>query len=249
MKKILIVAFLITTCFLTIKAQQVSKLPKDPIIILGFDDAEESAISVVAPLLKKYHFDATFFVCEFPRKTPADSAFYMSWPQILKLHKMGFEIGNHTGHHKDMTKLTVEEMKAEVSFIEDKCKAFGIPRPISFAYPGNRVDSAAQAVLKQMGYQFARAGGSRYFDPAKDPLLAIPSFTMGSNEELGPRTMKALENVKPGQILAFTIHGVPDIAHPKFSTSAEAFEMYLKYMYDHHFKVIAMRDLPKYLNQ
>ncbi|MBD0287296.1 MAG: polysaccharide deacetylase family protein [Flavisolibacter sp.] len=125
--------FLITV---SLYAQEKNEPTKDPIVVLGFDDAEISHYTIVAPLLKKYGFDATFLVCEMPRKSPVDSAYYMKWPQITELYKMGFEIGNHTGHHRNMTKLNRKEMQQQISYIEAKCREYGIPRPISFAYPG-----------------------------------------------------------------------------------------------------------------
>jgi peptidoglycan/xylan/chitin deacetylase (PgdA/CDA1 family) len=220
---------------------------KDPIVILGFDDAEISHYTIVAPLLKKYGFDATFFVCQMPWKSPADSVYYMKWPQIAELYQMGFEIGNHTGHHKNMTKLDREGMQKEIGYIEARCKEYGIPKPISFAYPGNRADSLSQVVLNEMGYRYGRQGGSKYYDPKQDGHLVIPSYTMGSAEKLHERTWNALKNLQPRQILAFTIHGVPDIAHPDYTTSVEIFTKFLQYMKEHHFKVIAMRDLGKHL--
>lgn len=217
-----------------------------PIVVLCFDDAEISHYSIVAPLLKEYGFGATFFVCEMPWRMPADSAYYMKWSQIAELHKMGFEIGNHTGHHRNMTKLSREEMQQEVGYIEAKCREYGIPKPISFAYPGNRADSLSQVVLKQMGYLYARAGGSKYFDHREDAPLLIPSYTMGSTEKLRERNMNALEKLQPSQILVFTIHGVPDVAHPDYTTSVNVFTEYLQYMKDHKFKIIALRDIGKY---
>lgn len=217
-----------------------------PIVVLCFDDAEISHYTIVAPLLKKYGFGATFFVCEMPWKTQADSAYYMKWPQIAELHKMGFEIGNHTGHHRNMTKLTREEMQQEVRYIEGRCREYSIPKPVSFAYPGNRADSLSQAVLKEMGYSYARAGGSTYYDPKIDVPLLIPSYTMGSTKKLEERTGYALRNLQAGQILVFTIHGVPDVAHPDYTTSVEAFTEHLQFMKDNKYKVIALRDLEKY---
>lgn len=105
------------------------------VVVLCFDDAELTHYTIVAPLLKKYGFDATFMVCEMPWKTPGDSVYYMKWPQIAELNKMGFEIGSHTGHHKNMTKLSRDEKQQEISYIEKKCKEYGIPKPVSFAYP------------------------------------------------------------------------------------------------------------------
>lgn len=221
---------------------------QNPVVVLGFDDAEISHYNVVAPLLKKYGFDATFFVCEMPWKSQADSVYYMKWPQIAELYQMGFEIGNHAGHHKNMTKMNREQMKEEIGYIEDKCKAYGIPKPISFAYPGNRYDSLSQVVLKEMGYRYGRQGNSQYFDAKRDSKLAIPSYTMGSTEKLQERTWSALKNLQPGQVLAFTIHGVPDVAHPDYTTEASVFTEYLDYMKRHHFVVLAMRDLEKYIH-
>jgi len=214
-----------------------------PVVALCFDDAEESHYSVVAPLLKKYRFGATFMVCEFPRKTPADTAYYLSWSQIAALHRMGFEIGNHTGHHKNMTKMDRAQMQEEIRYIETKCGEYGIPKPVSFAYPGNRSDSLSQVVLKEMGYRYARQGGSRFYDPEKDPALNIPSYTMGAGEKLGARTWQALKSLQPRQILVFTIHGVPDTLHPGYTTAPADLEAYLRYMKAQHFKVVALRDL------
>ena len=213
-----------------------------PVVLLCFDDAELSHYTNVAPLLKQYGFGATFLVCEMARK-PEDSVYYMNWQQITALSRMGFEIGNHTGHHKNMTKLSVDEKVAEIKYIEDKCQMFDIPKPVSFAYPGNRHDSASLVVLKTMGYKYARTGGSRLYDPKVDAPLAIPSFTMGSSEKLSARTWYALKQLQPGLILAFTIHGVPDIAHPDYSTSEKEFVAFLDFMKKNQFKVIAMKDL------
>ena len=61
--------------------------------------------------------------------------------------------------------------------------------------------------------------------------------------------MKALKNVQPGQILIFTIHGVPDIAHPDYTTSEAAFTEFLQYIKDRKFNVITLKDLDTYINK
>lgn len=143
----------------------------NPRVVLTFDDAEISHYANVAGLLKEYGFKATFFVCEFPIKKPGDEKEFMNWNQIHELHKKGFEIGNHTGHHKNFTKLSSEEIKKEVAYIDEKCKEFGIPKLISLAYPGNRYDTISQRVLKEMGYRFARVGGAKNYKVNEDSKL------------------------------------------------------------------------------
>ncbi|HSC55503.1 MAG TPA: sialate O-acetylesterase [Phnomibacter sp.] len=217
---------------------------RPPVVVLCFDDAEISHYTVVAPLLKQFGFNATFMVCEMARK-PEDSIYYMNWQQIAALHQMGFEIGNHTGHHSNMTKLNRDDMLKEIAYIEDKCKQYNIPKPISFAYPGNRSDSLSQVVLAEMGYRFARQGGSKIYNAATDQFLNLPSYTMGSTAKLQERTWTALKSVQPGQVLLFTIHGVPDIAHPDYTTIGADLTAFLQYMKEQHFRVIALKDFDK----
>lgn len=223
--------------------QKPSKESGKPTVVLTFDDAEISHYNNVAPLLLENGFNATFFVCEFPIKNSSERKEFMNWNQIRELHQRGFEIGNHTGHHKNLTKLSPEEIKKEVSYIDEKCKEFGIPKPVSLAYPGNRYDTISQRVLKEMGYRFARAGGAEYYKVNKDSKLSIPSYTVISSDNYKIRTMKALQDLKGEDILVLTFHGIPDILHPDYSTSIDFLKEILQYLKGNNFRVIAMKNL------
>lgn len=222
-----------------------NKIPKK-IAVLTFDDAVKSHYTIVAPLLKKYEFGATFFICEYPGVF-SNKKYSMTWEQISELNKMGFEIGNHTRNHKHVTCMKrPREFVDQLEYIEDKCAAYNIPKPVSFAYPAYHTSAMAFDVLKKKGYKFARVGGSEFLiSDSVHNVLAIPSFSTSRDSEKDIK--KALSKVKRGKIIVFTIHGVPDLAHPNVSTSPELFEKFLKILKRKHFKVISMRDLEKYL--
>ncbi len=227
-------------------AAQVQKPVPDKLIVLTFDDAVLSHYTNVAPMLKKYGFGATFFVCEFGG-TPAfaDKTKYMTWEQIAGLNSMGFEIGNHTWHHTHVNKMDNARFTAELEYIEGKCSEYHIPKPVSFAYPGYDTSRRALKVLKDKGYHFARAGWDRVYDPAKDSPLLMPGYTTHTDSVAAG--FKIIKDAKKGKIAVLTIHGVPDDAHPWVTTSPEVLESYFKYLKDNHYKVIAMRDLDKYI--
>src|SRR5580700_5639924 len=85
----------------------------DKLVVLTFDDASKSHFTVARPLLKKYKFGATFFVTEgFDMVT--NKRDYMTWDEIARLHKDGFEIGNHTRDHLGITAKTVGDLAAQV---------------------------------------------------------------------------------------------------------------------------------------
>ena len=114
------------------QTQIVKRNIPEKLVILTFDDATASQYSVVAPLLIKYGFGATFFICEFPPNF-ADSSKYMNWRQIKELDRMGFEIANHTHTHAHVSKLTSNNLLSQIEYIEHKCDSLHINKPVSFA--------------------------------------------------------------------------------------------------------------------
>ena len=237
----------LTTFLLALLSLPASAQPPDRTVALTFDDAASTHATFVAPLLKKYNFTATFFVCEFPPDFETDKHKYMTWDQIQHLNEMGFEIGSHTRTHTHVTQMNKTQFAAELQYMEEKFQLYGIPKPVSFAYPAYETDPAAASTLSERGYQFARAGGSRTYDPnTGDPLL-VPSFSAtGADKQ---RVIGILQQARNGQIVVLTIHGVPDYAHPAVTTPPELFEEYLAYLRDNHYTVIALRDLAKFAPQ
>jgi len=122
----------------------------DRLVVLTFDDAVSNHASFVAPILKRYGFGATFYICEMAGDGgdcfEKDKRQYMTWEQIATLDRMGFEIGNHTGHHIAVRNLPREKLIEEIEFIEQRCAAHNIRPPETFCYPGGVEDPGAFAV-------------------------------------------------------------------------------------------------------
>lgn len=237
--------FILLPAFISVNGQIIKQTIPDKTVVLSFDDAPESQYAFVAPLLKKYGFGATFFVCEFPPNF-GDTTKYMNWRQIKELDKMGFEIANHTRTHPSVSKLSKDEFRKELAYIENKCDSLHIQKPETFAYPGYSLSQPVMDVLLEKGYGLARAGGSRVYDPEKDYPLLIPSWAMtGENKS---QIMEALKQAHDGKIVVLTIHGVPDIEHSWVTTPPELFKEYVTFLAENHYNVIALRDLEKYIN-
>ena len=148
--KFFISLFLNTLFFIPCFASTGDKKLPEKVVVLTFDDAIETQYSVVMPLLKKYSFGATFFVCEFPPDF-ADKTKYMSWKQIAQLNHEGFEIANHSKSHTQVTDYgdnMPEKFAADLDSIEQRCLQYGIPRPVTFAYPACTTNPAALEGVK-----------------------------------------------------------------------------------------------------
>ena len=135
---------------------------------------------------------------------------------------MGFEIANHTRHHEHIDKLHRDKALEVLHYIDNKCDSMGIPKPEDFAYPGYGLNESALELLKEEGYSFARAGGSRAYDPLADHPLLVPSWA--TNAKNKAEIMEAFKQAKDGQVVVLTIHGVPDAEHPWVTTPPDLFE-------------------------
>ena len=231
----------------------------DRLVVLTFDDGVKSHAIFVAPLLKRYGFGATFFVTEAFR-SPIDKEGYLSWQEVRELHEDGFEIGNHTYHHRNVQQQSRVELIADLDHIDLCCQEFTIPTPRTFCYPGYHTSAEAVSVLAEKGFLFGRRGVAPEYPyhldggrgPAYDPLthhpLLIPTTgASGPNWAFGDLVW-AVEQASNGKIAVLTFHGVPDLDHPWVHTEPATFETYMAYLRDRNCTVIALRDLSLYVD-
>jgi len=227
------------------EAAPAARIP-DGLVVLTFDDSVASHATFVAPLLKKHGFGATFYITE-GFEFLQDKTHYLTWTQIKAMHEAGFEIGNHTRAHKGVNGQKPAEIAADLEHIERRCAEHGIPKPTTFSYPGYATSPAATVVLRERGYRFARAGGARVFDPAKDDPLTLPQAFDGKPDSTLAQFKAAIALARDGKVAVITFHGVPDIRHPWVNTDPAKFEAYVAALKEAGCQVIAMRDLARYL--
>ncbi len=229
----------------------------DKLVVLTFDDSKASHYTVVRPLLTKYGFGATFFITEgFTFRTNKED--YLTWDQISALHRDGFEIGNHTRDHMAASKENLPRLKEQVDAINTQFAAHGVPRAVSFAYPGNTIDPGALAALEELWFRFARRGGAPEYpyeegngvayEPGRDHPLLIPSAGDARPVWTLENFKRATSQARDGRIAILQFHGAPDVEHPWVHTPPERFAEYMKYLHDEGFTAIAMRDLGKYVD-
>lgn len=134
----------------------------------------------------------------------------------------------------------------------------GIEKPISFAWPGNAFAVEALPALRKHGIKFARRGGSPEFEydkgqgvayePGVDDPLLIPTTGDARPKWTLDDLIRAINQAHDGRIAVLQFHGVPEGEHPWVHTPRERFEEYMKYLYEHGYRVIALCDLARYVD-
>ena len=239
------------------EAEALKPVP-DGVVVLTFDDGNKSDHSYVGPLLKSYGFGGTFFITEGLGFLDS-KAHYVTWEEVRALHEDGFEIGNHTRHHRNVNTQSQEELLADLAHIDERCREHGIPFPQTFGYPGYSHGRDSVEVVMEKGFRFARRGVGPEFaynleggrGPAYDPdvhhPLLIPSTGVAGPNWGFEDLVWAVEQAKDGKIAVLTFHGVPALEHPWVDTSPGLFRAYMDYLRDASCTVIALRDLAGYV--
>lgn len=126
--------------------KDLTRLPTDQrVVALTFDaGANADAVRPVLDTLRAKNVTGTFFLTgDFVQKYPAES----------KEIGAGYIVGNHSMTHPEMTKLSVEQMKAEVSEAEQAIRAATgrDPRPY-FRFPLGDVNDRTISVVNDACY-------------------------------------------------------------------------------------------------
>ena len=208
-------------------------------VVLSFDDSVASHATVVAPLLKKLGFGASFYICDFDSFATRKD-WYMTWPQIKSLADDGFDVGNHTKGHGGASIDAWLNLEAEFA-------ANHVAKPTTLCWPVYAVYSYEYPELIAHQYTFGRAGGNRPYRPTLDHPLNVPSW--GIQDDVSVETfIKDAQQATRGQIAVFTFHGVPEGEHKAVSLAPEKFTRMMQYLKDNQYNVIGMRELAKYVD-
>ncbi len=138
---------------------------KDKGVIITFDDGEQSIYDFAFPILKKFNMRAVVFlpVDYVGKKNLWDVSLFgkrtnhLSWDQIIEMKKWGIEFGSHGMTHRNLTKLSKDEIEHELSeskrILEQK---IGECRSIS--YPFNKVNWTIIQIAAHVGYTYGFGG-------------------------------------------------------------------------------------------
>lgn len=147
---------LLALIFLWVPKDEAATTVPDKTVVLTLDDAVKSQIEFVAPLLEQMGFKATFFISH---AWMDDKEHFLGWEDVADLYRRGFEIGNHTWTHSVFDKPDqAAKLATELQMIDDALARVGVPKPISFGWPGDNFGPEALEQLRSHGIKLARRG-------------------------------------------------------------------------------------------
>ena len=122
-------------------------------ITYTFDDGLIEHYTLVAPELEKRGFRGTFFIngskVTDGKQIKDKTKPRVSWAQLKAMAANGHEISNHGWAHRNVTKHSLEEIKADVLKNDSAIYANVGVIPRTYAYPGNRKGGEAMTFIIQ----------------------------------------------------------------------------------------------------
>lgn len=131
----------------------------------SWDDGESD--SRVVKVLKYYNLKATFY----------PSYWWILKPYYTDLYE-GFEVGNHTFNHLDLTKISLEMAKEQILKMEEVIQESTGIKPTSFAFPFGKLNQELHDLVISLGYHYTR-GTKKTID---DLSFIGPDAEYGAND-------------------------------------------------------------------
>jgi peptidoglycan/xylan/chitin deacetylase (PgdA/CDA1 family) len=122
----------------------IAKFPGDKraAVSFTFDDNCTSSFTKIAPLFSQHGFRCTFFI------VPGSIRSATTWSSWKNLSDEGFEIGNHTMSHFNLTTLkTIDALNDQINASFDLIKTNIQRTPLSFAAPGHQTNAYIDSIV------------------------------------------------------------------------------------------------------
>jgi peptidoglycan/xylan/chitin deacetylase (PgdA/CDA1 family) len=141
------------------------KNPEQKTVMITFDDGLKSHYTQAYPILKKYGQTGVFFVIS--------NRSYIAHQQLKEMANNGMGIESHSKTHPDLTKVSTEELSAEIVGSKSVLESITGKRVTGIAYPGCVADDRAFPIVQGSRYVAGFSCG-RSIDISTSSKFMIP---------------------------------------------------------------------------
>ncbi|WP_062105256.1 polysaccharide deacetylase family protein [Bacillus niameyensis] len=171
------------------------------VVLLTIDDAPDQYALEMAKTLKKLDASAIFFVNGHLIDTSEKEKI------IKEIYELGFEIGNHTYSHADLTTLSAKEQEKEILSVNEKIEVLTGERPKFFRAPFGKNTDVSKKIAENeqmllMNWSFGYDWNKEYMtkESIADIMVNTELLVNGANLLMHDRewTNAALEEIVIG---------------------------------------------------
>ncbi len=198
-----------------------------PKIMIHFDDALESAFTKGFSIMNEFGFKGTTYVPWVLINTEG----YMNWGQCKDMYDAGWDLGNHTDEHVNLTAYSPEQAQAHITSGTNMLVENGFDRAAyHLAYPYGEYNSEVIARTKQAGQLTARTITGLGTYPDDNNLFAL-SCLMTVNYIDVPAVKSFIDKaILQNSSLCILFHGLVDSNPDTYQWTTGDFREVLKHI-------------------
>lgn len=188
------------------QAQTSSQDPQG-VVTFTFDDAPKSVYQTAFPLLRRYNIPATLYVIT---DVVGTDHWYVTWDQIDKLSKAGWEIGDHTNTHPHLTQLNDADIISELNTSKQTLFQHGY-QASSFAPPFGDYSDKVLSFIKarfQSNRKATNGSDEGFNDSIHPDRYNLSAYELQDTTTFSQAKERIDRAVRDGQWLIFFAHKV-----------------------------------------
>jgi peptidoglycan/xylan/chitin deacetylase (PgdA/CDA1 family) len=151
--------------------------PETPLLMIHFDDANETDYTEALPVLNQYGYQAATFI----NTNRIGHGQNLSVEQTIELSDAGWDVCSHCADHPDLTELSTDEQEQQIREAKEWLREYGFEQGAEyFAYPYSSYDTSALTLAEEY-HTLGFVAGSPACGWPRNPLL-IPRGGGGDPE-------------------------------------------------------------------
>jgi peptidoglycan/xylan/chitin deacetylase (PgdA/CDA1 family) len=164
------------------------------IIVLTFDDGSKSIYELALPLMQEYGYRGVDFIPTGWINQPG----IMTLDQVRKLEEYGWETGGHTVHHTNLTTVSLDSARAEISDNYNQLVGLGLKHRC-FALPAGHSSPETTEIIKQYFSIIRTSQNERYSYPLN--LDRLGYYQVQNNDDPNSLLMRVAHGINNHECL------------------------------------------------
>lgn len=201
---------------------------KKPQILITFDDGRKTDYTEAYSYMKSKGLKATCFV---PMANVGADGTYMTLADLNELYSVGWDIGNHSYNHTDLTTLSIVDAEAELQDEINALEGAGFKRASHMlAWPFSAVSADAITACNNVGILCGRTG-LNYLQPTiADLPLTLRRVSVDNTMSIATLTAKIDEAISRGVTAIYNFHRILDPATESTEVLPATFQGFIDYV-------------------
>jgi peptidoglycan/xylan/chitin deacetylase (PgdA/CDA1 family) len=210
-----------------------------PKVILTFDDGSAGVYTKAFPYMQARGIRGVSYIGSLM----VDTANYMTKAQLTELYNAGWDIGNHTAHHWDLTTKTYEEIIADIQIVSDWLVLNGFTKRYRhFSVPAGAVNADVTLAIANSNLKTARNSRDGFSYPLLTDVLAISAKAVLKTHTLANITAWLDTTLANGYTAVLMFHDIQDTAPTTYVWETTKFQGLVDYCIANSVAVVTMED-------